>query len=73
MLVDGTQGIQAQTLVNFEHAKKMGLTVIGAVNKIDLNPPLLQESIEDLRNSFLQTGTIEDMYLHYVGEHYNEH
>lgn len=48
LLVDGTQGIQAQTLVNFEHAKKAGLTIIGAVNKIDLNPPLLEESIDDL-------------------------
>lgn len=36
LLVDITQGIQAQTLANFHLAKKTGLKIIGAVNKIDL-------------------------------------
>ncbi len=36
LLVDGTQGIQAQTLSNFYAAKKAGLTIIGAVNKVDV-------------------------------------
>src|SRR3989344_2346020 len=36
LLVDVTKGIQAQTLANFRNAKKAGLTIIGAVNKIDL-------------------------------------
>jgi GTP-binding protein LepA len=36
LLVDATQGIQAQTLANFENAKKAGLTIIGAINKIDV-------------------------------------
>ncbi|MEY4731442.1 MAG: elongation factor 4 [Candidatus Parcubacteria bacterium] len=36
LLVDVTKGIQAQTLSNFRNAKKAGLTIIGAVNKIDL-------------------------------------
>lgn len=36
LLVDATQGIQAQTLANFENAKKTGLKIIGAVNKIDV-------------------------------------
>lgn len=36
LLVDATQGIQAQTLSNFRLAKKAGLKIIGAVNKIDL-------------------------------------
>ncbi|RJQ29276.1 elongation factor 4 [Candidatus Parcubacteria bacterium] len=35
LLVDATQGIQAQTLANFRHAKAAGLTIIGALNKID--------------------------------------
>lgn len=30
------------------------------------------ESVEELRKTFLTTGTIEDLYLHYVGVH-NEH
>ncbi len=38
LLVDATQGIQAQTMANFNHAKKAGLKIIGAVNKVDLNP-----------------------------------
>ncbi|MBI4034045.1 MAG: elongation factor 4 [Candidatus Brennerbacteria bacterium] len=36
LLVDATQGIQAQTLANFRSAKAANLTLIGAVNKIDL-------------------------------------
>ncbi len=36
LLVDATQGIQAQTLANYEEAKRAGLTIIGAVNKIDV-------------------------------------
>jgi GTP-binding protein LepA len=35
LLVDATQGVQAQTLSNFSKAKKLGLTIIPAVNKID--------------------------------------
>lgn len=37
LLVDITQGIQAQTLANFYAAKKSGLKIIGAINKIDLS------------------------------------
>jgi GTP-binding protein LepA len=36
LLVDVSQGIQAQTLVNLRLAQKAGLKIIGAVNKIDL-------------------------------------
>ena len=36
LLVDVTQGIQAQTLAKFYATKKQGLKIIGAVNKIDL-------------------------------------
>ncbi len=36
LLVDATQGIQAQTLANFRVAQAAGLKIIGAVNKIDL-------------------------------------
>ncbi len=48
LLVDATQGIQAQTLANFENARKAGLTIIGAVNKVDMNPPQLEEIVDDL-------------------------
>ncbi len=48
LLVDATQGIQAQTLANFESAKKAGLRIIGAVNKVDMNPPQLNTVIKEL-------------------------
>ncbi len=36
LVVDATQGIQAQTLSNYEQARALGLVVIPVVNKIDL-------------------------------------
>lgn len=36
LVVDATQGIQAQTLSNYEQARKLGLTIIPVLNKIDL-------------------------------------
>jgi GTP-binding protein LepA len=48
LLVDATQGIQAQTLANFEAAQKAGLKIIGCVNKIDLNPPDLEKRINEV-------------------------
>ncbi len=46
LLVDVTQGIQAQTLANFNAAKRSGLAIIGAVNKIDLNPAMAAEAVK---------------------------
>lgn len=50
LLVDVSQGIQAQTLANFENAKKSGLKIIGAVNKVDLDLAHVDEIIDDLAN-----------------------
>ncbi len=36
LLVDATKGIQAQTLSNLRAARKAGLTILSAVNKVDL-------------------------------------
>ncbi len=36
LVVDATQGIQAQTISNYEKAKALGLTIIPVINKIDL-------------------------------------
>jgi len=36
LLVDATQGVQAQTLANLEMARRAGLKIIPAVNKVDL-------------------------------------
>lgn len=46
LLVDVTQGIQAQTLANYYSAKKAGLKIIGAVNKIDLQSSMTGEVIK---------------------------
>ncbi|HHD92291.1 MAG TPA: elongation factor 4 [Candidatus Portnoybacteria bacterium] len=48
LLVDATQGVQAQTLSNFQMAKKRGLVIIPVINKIDL--PEAIERIEDTEN-----------------------
>ena len=48
LLVDATQGIQAQTLSNLYAAQKAGLTVIGAVNKIDMASALPQQTVDDV-------------------------
>lgn len=36
LVVDATQGVQAQTLANFEQARNLGLQVIPVLNKVDL-------------------------------------
>ncbi len=48
LLVDATKGIQAQTLSNLRAAQKAGLTVIGAVNKVDLNLPHLDKIVSSV-------------------------
>ncbi len=48
LLVDATQGIQAQTISNFYAAQKAGLTIIGAVNKIDMAAARVEETIEEI-------------------------
>src|SRR3989344_8577311 len=50
LLVDATQGIQAQTIANYSIAKKLGLTIIPAINKIDLNPHVddIARDVEEL-------------------------
>jgi GTP-binding protein LepA len=46
LLVDGTKGIQAQTLSNLRGAQKAGLKLIPAVNKIDLDLPHVEKVVE---------------------------
>jgi len=48
LLVDATQGIQAQTLANIELARKQNLVIIPVVNKIDMPAANVEESIEEL-------------------------
>lgn len=48
LLVDATQGIQAQTFSNFKNALKANLKIIGAINKIDLKPLNLNQTIKEV-------------------------
>ncbi len=50
LLVDATQGIQAQTLANIELAKKQNLVIIPVINKIDSPQAKIEESVEELAN-----------------------
>jgi GTP-binding protein LepA len=53
LLIDGTKGIQAQTLSNLRAAQKMGLRIIPALNKIDLALPQVEkvaDSVAELLN-----------------------
>jgi GTP-binding protein LepA len=46
LLIDGTKGIQAQTLSNLRQAQKAGLTIIPAVNKIDLGMSQIEKVVQ---------------------------
>jgi GTP-binding protein LepA len=52
LLVDATQGIQAQTIANFEQAKRAGLAIIGAVNKVDMAAP------EQVEAALIELGSL---------------
>ncbi|MFH0739995.1 MAG: translation elongation factor 4 [bacterium] len=57
LLVDVKQGIQAQTLFNLEQAQKLGLKIIGAINKIDL---ATEEQIKDAKKELSEVAGMED-------------
>jgi len=65
LLVDATQGVQAQTLAHFNQAQKLGLTIIPVINKIDIN-------IADVPGTLLQMreimGFAEDKILQISGK-----
>jgi len=50
LLVDATQGIQAQTLANIDLAKKQNLVIIPIINKIDSPSAKIEESCDELAN-----------------------
>jgi GTP-binding protein LepA len=59
LLIDGTQGIQAQTVANLELAKNQGLKIIPVINKIDLEINDLDGLIKEIQ---MLTGE-EEIYL----------
>jgi GTP-binding protein LepA len=57
LLVDATQGVQAQTISNLRHALDMGLEIIPVLNKIDVEGINIKERIKEFSNI---TGFQED-------------
>ncbi len=60
LLVDATQGIEAQTLSNFLLAKDQGLKVIPVINKIDLPNAQVEKVKESIKETF---GVNEEILL----------
>jgi len=52
LLVDATQGIQAQTVAHYQVAKKLGLVMIPVLNKIDLPNAQTDIVMKELTQSF---------------------
>lgn len=52
LLVDATQGIQAQTLAHGKTAIELGLKLLPAINKIDLPQAQIRETKRELQESF---------------------
>jgi GTP-binding protein LepA len=52
LLVDASQGIQAQTLANFYSALEADLTIIPVINKIDLPSARVDEVSEEIQQTF---------------------
>ncbi|MBP6881928.1 MAG: translation elongation factor 4 [Candidatus Levybacteria bacterium] len=52
LLVDATQGIQAQTVAHFFAAKKEGLVMIPVINKIDLPNAMTEAVVKELTETF---------------------
>ena len=50
LLVDATQGVQAQTLANFNLSLEAGLTIIPVVNKIDSPAANVEETVTELES-----------------------
>jgi len=50
LLVDATQGIQAQTLANLHQAEKLSLNIIPVINKIDLPNADVDSTVSELAN-----------------------
>lgn len=52
LLVDSSQGIEAQTVVNYTHAEEQGLDIIPVVTKIDMGHSRPIDTMEEMQLSF---------------------
>lgn len=48
LVVDATQGVQAQTLANLNLARKQNLTIIPVINKVDLPNAQIEKTLSEL-------------------------
>ncbi|MBU4223761.1 translation elongation factor 4 [Patescibacteria group bacterium] len=60
LLVDATQGVQAQTIANVEMAKALGLKIIPVINKIDLPSARVEETKDEIKR-LLGAGNFDDI------------
>lgn len=49
LVIDATQGVQAQTLANLHQARVHNLTIIPLINKIDMPNARIEETLRELR------------------------
>jgi GTP-binding protein LepA len=52
LLVDATQGVQAQTVAHFHAAQKEGLKIIPVINKIDLQSARTEAVVKEMQEIF---------------------
>lgn len=50
LLIDATQGVQAQTLANLQLANQLGLSIIPVINKIDMPNAEVEQVLEELKS-----------------------
>jgi GTP-binding protein LepA len=60
LLVDATQGVQAQTIANVEMAKALGLKIIPVINKIDLLSARVEETNDEIKR-LLGSGGFDEI------------
>lgn len=68
VLVDATKGVQAQTLANVKIALEQKLTIIPAVNKIDLPQARVEETERELEDLLLSFDYVADKIFHISGK-----
>ena len=68
LLVDATKGVQAQTLANLKIALEQGLTIIPAVNKVDLPQARVEETQSELEDLLLSFDYAPDKIFHISGK-----
>ncbi len=56
LLVDATQGVQAQTIAHFRRARNLGLKIIPVINKIDLPGAKVEETEREIEELFTNAG-----------------